>query len=131
MKALLLVAHGSRRQASNQEVTELTGVITEEMQGEYPIIETGFLELATPLIPEAIQSCVDQNATEIHIVPYFLAAGRHVQEDIPEEVEKARLAHPDVTMIVHPHVGGSPLMTSLIKGTLSDHKAHGMHEHLV
>ena len=130
MKALLLVAHGSRRQASNQEVTELTGVITEEMDGEYPIIETGFLELAAPLIPDAIQGCVDQNATEIHIVPYFLAAGRHVQEDIPEEVEKARLAHPHVTMIVHPHVGGSPLMTNLIKGTLSGHQADHTNEPL-
>ena len=131
MKALLLVAHGSRRQASNQEVTELTGVITEEMGAEYPIIETGFLELAAPLIPEAIQRCVDQNAAEIHIVPYFLAAGRHVQEDIPEEVEKARLAHPQVTMIVYPHVGGSPLMTNLIRGTLSGHQPDGINDHLV
>ena len=129
MKALLLAAHGSRRQASNQEVTELTGGIAGEMRGEYPIVETGFLELAAPLIPEAIQKCVDQKATEIHIIPYFLAAGRHVQEDIPEEVDKARLAHPHVSMIVHPHVGGSPLMINLIRGTLPGHEAVGVDQH--
>ena len=123
MKALLLVAHGSRRQASNQEVTALTGILAEQIEGEYPIVKTGFLELAAPLIPDAIQDCIDLNATEIHIIPYLLAAGRHVQEDIPGEVEKARMAHPDITMIIYPHIGGSPSMTHLIRDMLSARQA--------
>jgi sirohydrochlorin ferrochelatase len=93
MKALVLVAHGSRRQASNEEVIALSGVIAREMKDDYPIVEAGFLELAEPSIPEALDRCVRQGATDICIVPYFLSAGRHVHEDIPGEVDKVRTMH--------------------------------------
>jgi sirohydrochlorin ferrochelatase len=54
MKALLLVAHGSRRQASNVEVVALSAAIAREMKDDYPMVEAGFLELAEPSIPEAL-----------------------------------------------------------------------------
>ena len=115
MKALVLVAHGSRRQASNDEVVALSKLIEEQMKSEYPIIEAGFLELAEPLIPNAIDQCVKQGATDVCVVPYFLSAGRHVQEDVPAEVDKARQMHPNTPMDVLPHIGGSAMMIELIK----------------
>lgn len=118
MKALVLIAHGSRRKASNEEVITLTSVITREIADEYPIVVASFLELAEPLIPDALDHCVKQGATDICVVPYFLSAGRHVHEDIPAEVDKARKMHPDVPMTILPHIGGSPLMTELIRGVL-------------
>lgn len=115
MKALVLVAHGSRRQASNDEVITLSKRIEEQMKSEYPIIETGFLELAQPLIPKAIDQCVKQGATDVCVVPYFLSAGTHVQEDVPAEVDKARQLHPYTPMQVLPHIGGSAMMIELIR----------------
>ena len=115
MKALVLVAHGSRRQASNDEVVALSKRIEEQMKSEYPIIETGFLELAEPLIPNAIDQCVKEGATDICVVPYFLSAGTHVQHDVPAEVDKARQMHPNIPMDVIPHIGGSVMMIELIK----------------
>ena len=119
MKALLLIAHGSRRKASNEEVMELGNVMTKQFGEEYPIVETAFLELADPLIPDAIDTCVNKHATDIHIVPYFLAAGRHVANDIPSEVETARSKYPGVNMTLYPHIGGSSMMPTLIKSALS------------
>lgn len=116
MKALVLIAHGSRRKASNEEVTTLTKVIMQEINDEYPIVVACFLELAEPLIPDALDHCAKQGATDICVVPYFLSAGRHVHEDIPAEVDKARKMHPDVPMTILPHIGGSPLMKDLIRG---------------
>ena len=115
MKALVLIAHGSRRQASNEEVISLVGEIAEAMKADYPIIETGFLELAQPLIPDAIDRCVKQGATRIVVIPYFLSAGRHVHEDIPAEVDKARAMHTDVPITILPHIGGSTLMPDMIR----------------
>jgi len=120
MKALVLVAHGSRRQASNEEVVALSKRIEENFKSEYPIIETGFLELAEPLIPDAIDQCVKKGATDVCVVPYFLSAGRHVQEDVPEEVDKARQMHPDIPMDVLPHIGGSAMMIELIKHSVDN-----------
>jgi len=115
MKALVLVAHGSRRQASNDEVVALSKLIEEQMKSEYPIIEAGFLELAEPLIPSAIDQCVKQGATDVCVVPYFLSAGRHVQVDVPAEVDKARQMHLNTPMQVLPHIGRSAMMIELIK----------------
>ncbi len=120
MKALVLVAHGSRRQASNDEVIALSKVISEAMKNEYPIVEAGFLELAEPLIPDAIDHCVKQGATDVCVIPYFLSAGRHVQEDVPAEVDKARTMHKDVPMTILPHIGGAAMMVDLIKDTVNN-----------
>ena len=118
MKALVLVAHGSRRLASNQEVITLSKVIAEQMKEEYPIIEAGFLELAEPLIPDAINCCANQGASDVCIVPYFLSAGRHVQEDVPAEVDKARAMNSEIPMEILPHIGASDLMLDLIRNSV-------------
>lgn len=122
-QALVLVAHGSRRQASNQEVTNLTEQIARIMQPQYPIVCTGFLELAEPLIPDAIQKCIDQGAEQVKIIPYFLSAGRHVEEDIPAEIAKVQTNNPAVTLTLLPHIGGSKAMISLIQDAVLAAKA--------
>jgi sirohydrochlorin ferrochelatase len=96
-------------------------------------VEAGFLELAEPSIPEALDRCVRQGATDICIVPYFLSAGRHVHEDIPGEVDKARVMHANITMTTLPHIGASPQMKDLIRGITmnSRHGYQEIHENLI
>ena len=48
--AVLLIAHGSRRQEANDDLVRLAELIREH--GEYPIVETAYLEIAAPTIPE-------------------------------------------------------------------------------
>jgi sirohydrochlorin ferrochelatase len=115
MKALVLIAHGSRREASNHEVARLAEEIGQDLKGEYPIVQAGFLELAQPSIPDAIALCVTLGATDVVIVPYFLCAGRHVHEDVPNEVDKARTVHTNISMKIAPHIGESPEMKNLIR----------------
>lgn len=118
MKALVLVAHGSRRQASNEEVINLSRMVAETMKDNFPIVDAGFLELADPSIPEAINRCVQQGATDVCVMPYFLSAGRHVQEDVPGEIEKAREMTPHIPMTLLTHIGGAPQMIDLIRDTV-------------
>ncbi len=114
MDALLLIAHGSRRRQSNDEVNALADRLRETCKIEYGIVHAGFLELATPSIAEGITRCVNEGAKRVTILPYFLNSGRHVVSDIPEIVEGSRIQHPDVTIIVAPHVGVSTLMVELL-----------------
>lgn len=115
MKALLLVAHGSRRAASNEEVVALADRVADEVTGSFALVEAAFLELAEPSIEEGIGRCVAQGAREIAVVPYFLAAGTHVVKDIPAIIESARAAHPGVVITVGEHVGASSQMPALIR----------------
>lgn len=105
MKSLVIVAHGSRRQASNDEVRELSSRI-ESLTGEsFDQVKTAFLELAEPSIPGGIEQCIEKGAKEIIVLPYFLSAGRHVTEDIPGEVDTVRNKYPDVSIKITPYLG--------------------------
>ena len=114
MKALLLIAHGSRRQQSNDEVFALAEKLKNKCGNQYQIIHAGFLELAEVLIPDGIKKCVDEGATSIVILPYFLNSGRHVIEDIPEIVNATRSLYPQTDIKIAPHLGASELMMDLL-----------------
>ena len=119
MQALVLIAHGSRRQASNEEVEQLASRLRDVASDRYPIIATGFLELASPTIPEAIESCIAAGATKVVVVPYFLAAGRHVVEDIPAFVDPVAEQHPHVQIRIADHIGLSDAMINVILDSAS------------
>jgi sirohydrochlorin ferrochelatase len=113
MKSLLLVAHGSRRNQSNQEVTELANKLRNRCGYQFPIIHAAFLELADPLIPDGLQKCIDEGARNIMVLPYFLNTGRHVVEDIPAIIND--FDNPTLVRIqIAPHLGASNMMLDLI-----------------
>lgn len=114
MKALLLIAHGSRRKQSNDEVVLLAEKLKKNCSEQYNIIHAGFLELAETLIPDGIKKCADDGATSIIVLPYFLNSGRHVVEDIPNIVEQTMPDYPDVDIKVAQHLGASELMMELL-----------------
>jgi sirohydrochlorin ferrochelatase len=62
MDALLLIAHGSRREASNDEVRELTRELVQKSKRKFSIVECAFLELAIPGIGH----------------PFYLRGGYHM-----------------------------------------------------
>ena len=113
MKALLVVAHGSRRAESNDEVRTLTGSVAGRPSSKYDKVACAFLELAEPLIPAGVEALVDAGADDITVVPYFLSAGRHVVEDIPAEVAKVNLPE-GVSVRIAPYVGESDAMADLL-----------------
>lgn len=120
MKYLLIVAHGSRRAESNDEVRELTQRIKNKSGAEFADVRCAFLELADPLIPDGIIDCINSGATEVVVLPYFLSAGRHVVSDIPGDVEKAQQHYPDIKITIAPYLGS----IDSIPGLMSEHAAN-------
>ncbi|MEJ2115303.1 MAG: CbiX/SirB N-terminal domain-containing protein [Gammaproteobacteria bacterium] len=114
MQALLLIAHGSRRQASNDEVRDLTNVLKQQVGSEFSIVECAFLELAEPSIPEGITACVNKGASSVTVLPYFLSAGRHVITDIPEELQKAQIIHPQLSIKTAPYLGSAKGISEIL-----------------
>lgn len=113
MKALLIVAHGSRRAASNDEVRALTREVAGNSGSAYQKVECAFLELAEPSIPAGIEALLEAGAVDITVVPYFLSAGRHVSEDIPAEVAKVS-APAGASIRIAPYLGQSASMAGLL-----------------
>ena len=114
MKSLLIIAHGSRRQASNEEVIALAERVRHNGALAFDDVSAAFLELAEPSIPDALERCIQRGAKEVVVFPYFLAAGRHVVTDIPEEIAPVVAQHPEVAVSVAPHLGASGMLADLI-----------------
>jgi sirohydrochlorin ferrochelatase len=114
MRSLLLIAHGSRRETANREIRQLTAQLAERLGGSFDHVGSCFLELADPDIPAAIDDAVANGANTIVILPYFLATGRHVAEDIPAIVGEKQAQYPDVHFHTAAYPGAAPEILDLL-----------------
>ena len=114
MRALLVVAHGSRREQSNDEVRDLTACLREQSGDAYAQVECAFLELAEPSIPDGIRNAIRAGAEQVTVMPYFLSAGRHVVKDIPAEIEIVRSEFPEIEIVLAPYLGAAAGLTELL-----------------
>ncbi len=113
-KSLLLIAHGSRRGASNDEIRQLTERLRALGGDQYHQIECAFLELAEPSIPDGIEVLIHNGAEQVQVLPYFLAAGRHIVEDIPAQVDIKRREYPQIPIHIAPYLGTSDDIPALL-----------------
>ena len=114
MKELLIIAHGSRRSASNKEVSTLVSKVAAEQNLTVDNVALAFLEFAEPCIEVALEDCLKRGVGEVVVLPYFLSAGNHVVNDIPYEVSKVQDKWPDKQITILPHLGASVAMPALL-----------------
>ncbi len=121
-RALLLVAHGSRLSEANAEVAQLTDRLREAAGEQFEIVTHAFLEIAEPDIPAGIDVCIAQGAAQLWVLPYFLAAGRHVRDDVPALLDQARERHPDVVINLCTHLGAEASLPELLLQLADNYK---------
>lgn len=109
--AIILVDHGSRRDASNRQLLAAAELFRTET--DWAIVEPAHMELAEPSIRSAVDRCRDAGATRIIVFPWFLAPGRHWAEDIPQLVAAATEKYPDVETLVTAPFGNDRLLAQL------------------
>lgn len=114
MQALIIVAHGSRVRASNDEIRLLTAALAARIADRYQYTTAAFLELADPSIGAAIDGAAAAGAREVVVLPYFLAAGKHVTRDIPAIVQERQAAHPAITIRLADYLGKQPGLVELL-----------------
>ena len=114
MKSLLLVAHGSRRAESNAEIALVAESLNSRVSAQYAQTAYAFLELAEPSIQDGIDTLVTNGATDITILPYFLSAGRHVHEDVPEIIHMKQQQYNDVNIHIAPYIGEADEMIDVL-----------------
>ena len=112
--ALIIVAHGSRKESSNSEIILLGEKVKPLVDTQYDVVKTSFLEFAAPSLKESITDCVKEEARDIVILPYFLAPGKHVTFDIPAIVKQMGIMYPEVKIVLKEHLGSAKGMASLL-----------------
>lgn len=99
---VLLVGHGSRNRAGNEEIEEFARQWC-AMHLDWQI-DVCFIEYADVLVDEGIDRAA-QRARRVVVVPLILNAAGHVNVELPEAVDEARQRHPGVEFILTRHLG--------------------------
>ena len=85
----------------------------QELHG-YARVDVCHMEHASPSLTDTFQESVENGAHEIVVLPYFLHAGVHLTEDIPEMIQALRGRYPHVRVTVGPHLGFDDSLVDLV-----------------
>jgi sirohydrochlorin ferrochelatase len=110
--AVVLLGHGSRAPEAQQYFLELAEAV--RAPSGCSLVEAAFLELCGPSFAETVARCAAQGVQRVIVLPVFLHPGRHLQRDVPRLVAAARAAHPNVEVVLAPHLGAHPELTPLL-----------------
>lgn len=118
MEAILLVGHGSRDQEGNEELLRFADTVKARVPEM--IIETCFLELTTPTIPQGIARCVELGATRVVLVPIILMAAGHTKIHIPDAIDHAKRRYPHVEFVYGRPIGVHQKVVNILKARLAE-----------
>jgi len=125
MKAILLIDHGSRRDAANEMMNCMANLV-QAMAGPDVIVRYSHMELAEPSISAGVRNCVEAGATELIVFPYMLSPGKHSTGDIPRMVAEAASPFPSLNVRVSSAFGVHEKLAELILGRAGLPVAHAL-----
>ena len=115
--AVVLLAHGSPDTEANGAIHRTAERVAQ--QTGYPAT-VAFLECNAPNIPEGVAAAVERGAERIVAVPYFLHAGRHVREDLPNALAAARVRHPGSELVLAEHLAYSDELIEVVQDRVNE-----------
>src|SRR5699024_606135 len=95
MQQLLIDAHGSRREASNQEVRLLGQQMATQLQPASEQLQVAFYDTNTPSVATERNQCVVGGVNQVMVLPYFSSAGNHVVNDLDQLIAALQEISPD------------------------------------
>ncbi|MAE95980.1 MAG: cobalamin biosynthesis protein CbiX [Deltaproteobacteria bacterium] len=118
MRAIVLVDHGSREPAANEQLDRLARLVAERRPDD--LVRAAHMELAPPSLAEAIDACIAAGAREVDVHPFFVAPGRHVREDIPRLVAEAGARHAGARIRLSEPLGLHPSIVDAVLARLAE-----------
>jgi sirohydrochlorin ferrochelatase len=94
MTGILILAHGSRQKETENTLLKILELVKAELKSD--LIQHAFLQFSNNNLEKGLKRLIDQGATQIQVIPYFLFDGVHILEDIPAEIKEFLKVYPDV-----------------------------------
>ena len=92
-KAIVLVDHGSRNPRAHVQFESLYVDLKEKSLGVSLFF--AHMEIADPLLEDVLRE-ISSSYEIIEVLPLFLFAGKHIQKDIPEIINRVSEIHQEV-----------------------------------
>lgn len=118
---VVILAHGSRgEQARTLQVLErVTEGVKPILRPELEVMGAA-LQFEPPSLEETVEALIGRGAERIVITPYFLFAGRHITEDIPEIIEKFKRQHPEKEFVLTGILGTDQHTVTLVADRIQE-----------
>ena len=118
MKGILVLAHGSRATETEETLAVVAGMTRELLPDA--LIETAFMEFGKVNIAAGLDKLVAGGADTVAVIPYFLFEGIHIREDIPEELDQYRQAHPQLEITMGRTLGADKRLADILRDRIEE-----------
>lgn len=112
MKAILILAHGSREKTTMETLRRVTEMVREQLPGV--MLETAYMEFCEINLEKGLNILVERGAEEIVVVPYFLFSGMHIKVDVPKEIEEYLIKHPGIKITMGNTLSADPRLADIL-----------------
>lgn len=109
---ILLFAHGARDPRWAEPFTRIRDNLAQRCPTHR--VQLCFLELMSPSLSEAVQHLIDNQCTELTLIPLFMAQGGHLRQDLPRLIDTLKNQHPQLQLRVTSALGDSPELLDAI-----------------
>lgn len=109
---IVIFAHGSSVESANEAVRRVAAAFAS--QSGFTRVEPAFLECGKPNLAGAVRLLASRGVLDVHVLPYFLTLGIHLQRDLPVMVAAVEKELPGVKITVAPPLDGHPALTSIL-----------------
>ncbi|MEK7298708.1 MAG: CbiX/SirB N-terminal domain-containing protein [Candidatus Margulisiibacteriota bacterium] len=117
-RCLILIVHGSRDPRWCYPFESHTKSL--QMDCGATSVKLAYMEIARPTLLEAATAAVNEGATEVFVLPLFMAGGGHVDHDIPVLVDEVGKTFPELSVLMLPAIGEHPAVVRAIKDIAKD-----------
>jgi sirohydrochlorin cobaltochelatase len=115
---IILFAHGSRDPAWFAPFEALATRV--KARAPDAAVRLAYLEFASPNLVQAVADAANAGLTKVHVVPVFLAAGKHLREDLPQLIAQAQAAHPQLTITCASAIGEDARMLDAMANVIAN-----------
>ncbi len=112
---LILLAHGSRDVQWRKSFETFRDDLASEL-GKHSV-SLAYLELIPPTLEEAIMEAVKEGVERIRVLPLFMAMGKHLDRDIPKQIQEITAKHLKLKIELLPAVTSYPAVYDAMKAT--------------
>lgn len=108
---VVVIGHGSRAPEALVLLNWVADHLAERL--ELPVLVAS-LQFNKPTLGECCRELATAGARRVVVAPYFLFDGNHLQQDIPEELDRLRLELPGTEFILADSLGTDDLLVEVL-----------------
>jgi len=116
--AIILLGHGSRVPDAGKHMEKVAAGLKKKYG--YDMVEVCYMSRLGPHLPETFKQCMEQGATNVTVIPYFLHDGLHLVLDIPEMMQELACEYPHVKVVLGKNLGFDEILVDLVERRIMD-----------